>query len=119
MLAGVDPEEPPATVRADSYATYVLEQLRALGQVRCRAMFGGYGLYHGERFFGILYDGRLFLKTDERTRPEYEALGMEPFRPNERQMLKRYYEVPAEVVEDADRLAEWAERAADTAAAER
>ena len=75
-------------------------------------MFGGYGLYQGERFFGIIHDGRLFLKTGEWTRPEYVARGMLPFRPNPRQVLKSYYEVPADVVEDPERLAEWAARAA-------
>ena len=98
-------------VKDDSFRQFVLDQLHALGGVRCRAMFGGYGLYRGERFFGIIHGGRMFLKTDERTRPAYVARGMQPFRPNERQVLKRYYEVPADVVEDPDRLAEWAERA--------
>ena len=81
--------------------------------MRCRAMFGGYGLYQGGRFFGIIHGGRLFLKTDEWSRPEYVARGMQPFRPNARQVLKSYYEVPVDVVDDPDRLAEWAAAAAN------
>ena len=95
-------------MRDDSFRQFVLDQLRTLGEVRSRAMFGGYGLYQGERFFGIIHGGRLFLKTDERTRPEYVARGLQPFRPNDRQVLKSYYEVPADVVDDAEGLAEWA-----------
>ena len=75
-------------------------------------MFGGYGLYRGETFFGILFRGRLYFRTDEQSRAEYLERGMQPFQPNERMTLKSYYEVPADVVEDRDLLAMWAERAA-------
>lgn len=95
-----------------SFQTYVLDQLRQLGGVRSRRMFGGYGLYYDEAFFGIIYDGRLYYRTGERTRPEYERRGMERFRPNEKQTLKSYYEIPPEVLEDPRELAEWARKAA-------
>lgn len=36
---------------------------------------------------------------------------MEPFRPNVDQTLQRYYEVPADVLEDRGRLLEWAQQA--------
>ena len=31
--------------KEDSFRDFVLDQLHALGDIRCRAMFGGYGLY--------------------------------------------------------------------------
>lgn len=74
-------------------------------------MFGGYGLYQDETFFGILHQGRLYFKTDEATVGEYRKRRMKAFRPNARQTLKSYYQVPVEIVEDADQLADWAERA--------
>ena len=40
---------------------------------------------------------------------------MKPFRPNARQTLKSYYEVPADVVEDRGLLRRWADRARLTA----
>ena len=36
---------------------------------------------------------------------------MKSFRPNCKQTLKTYYEVPVEVMEDAGQLVEWAEQA--------
>ena len=36
---------------------------------------------------------------------------MGPFRPNERQTLKSYYEVPPEVLDDAEALFSWAREA--------
>lgn len=98
--------------KEDSFRDFVLDQLPALGDIRCRAMFGGYGLYLGEDFFGIVYDGRLYFKTDGGTRGKYERSGMGPFAPSETQVLKNYFEVPGEVLEDAEELTAWAREAA-------
>lgn len=101
-----------ATRKENFYRDFVLDQLRSLGDVSCRSMFGGYGLYLGEDFFGILHDGRLYFKTDETTRKKYRSRGMGPFAPSAKQVLKSYYEVPEEVVEDDEELASWAREAA-------
>lgn len=98
--------------KEDSFRDFVLDQLRPLGEVRCRAMFGGYGLYLGADFFGIIFEGRLYFKTDATTRESYRSLGMGPFAPGAAQVLKSYYEVPEEIVEDDERLADWARKAA-------
>jgi DNA transformation protein len=99
-------------MKDDSFKTYILEQLRDLGNVTCRAMFGGYGLYHAGTFFGILTrDGQLYFKTSPASRAHYIKHGMGPFQPNAKQTLKNYYEVPAEIIEDAEKLVEWARQA--------
>ena len=36
---------------------------------------------------------------------------MKPFRPSAKQTLKSYYEVPADVLENSDQLAAWAQEA--------
>jgi len=41
---------------------------------------------------------------------------MECFRPNERQQLTSFYEVPADVLENQSALGEWAARAISAAA---
>lgn len=94
-----------------SFNEFILDQLKALGRVECRSMFGGRGLYRNGTFFGILFKSRLYFKTDLSSRPFYLEKGMKPFRPNARQMLKSYYEVPADLLEDPDELVIWAERA--------
>lgn len=97
--------------RDEAFVRFVLDQLQTLGEVRPRPMFGGHGLYHRGVFFGIVFDGRLYLKTDADTVADYVAAGMGPFRPTPRQTLARYYEVPAEIIEDAELLAAWARTA--------
>jgi len=101
----------PESIR-DSFPDFVIDQLRALEELECRSMFGGYGLYLGEVFFGILFKGRLYFKTGEASRPKYVEKGMKPFRPSAKQTLKSYYEVPIEVLEDHDALVAWAHEAA-------
>jgi DNA transformation protein len=98
--------------KEDSFRDYVLDQLRSLEDLSCRSMFGGYGLYLGADFFGILYEGRLYFKTDATTRGNYRSRGMGPFAPRATQVLKSYYAVPEEIVEDDELLAEWAREAA-------
>ena len=90
---------------------FIQDQLRDLRGLACRPMFGGYGLYHGETFFGIIFRDRLFFKTDTSTAERYRAHGMRPFRPSATQTLRSYYEVPLEVMEDAEELTAWARAA--------
>jgi len=98
---------------------YVLEQLQDLGRLTSRRMFSGVGLYSGGLFFGLLYKDRLYFKTDDTTRPQYEARGSEGFRPrpNTARLKMRYYTVPADVLEDAEELVKWARQAVAVALA--
>lgn len=101
-------ERKAMAVKDESFRDFVLDQLATFGEVECRQMFGGYGLYLDDAFFGILWRGRLFFKTDDRSRPKYTDQDMKPFQPNAQQTLTSYYEVPVDVLEDGDRLVEWA-----------
>jgi DNA transformation protein len=97
-----------------SFLDYVLEQLADARGLKVRAMFGGHGLYMGASFFGIVHKGSLYLRTDEESRAAYLKKGSRPFNPKGAKELHRYYEVPAEVLEDADLLLGWARRAVKT-----
>jgi len=97
--------------RDESFKDFVLDQLQDLDGVEARRMFGGYGLYQDETFFGIIHEGRLYFKIDEKTVAQYRKRKMKPFRPNAKQTLRSYYQVPVEIIEDGDRLGAWAEAA--------
>ena len=101
-----------APSRPDSFRDFVLEQLTALPGLRCKRMFGGYGLYAGEVFFGIVFDGRLYFKTHPGTLAEYLEHHAAVFAPSEKQVLKNYREVPVDILEDSERLSLWARKAA-------
>jgi len=101
-------------MRDASFKDFVLDQLEGLEGVSARAMFGGHGLYLGEEFFGMTWKGRLWLRTDDRSRGEYEALGSEPIPFGNDPAGNVYWSVPEDVLEDARRLREWARAAAAT-----
>lgn len=96
----------------ESYAAYITEQLAGLGRLRAKRMFGGIGFYSDELFFGLLVASGLYLKVDDTNRGDYVARGMGPFRPyaDRPELSMSYFEVPADVIEDAETLVEWARK---------
>ncbi|MGZ8386407.1 MAG: TfoX/Sxy family protein [Nitrospira sp.] len=97
--------------KSDSFKTFILDQLGDLRGLTCRAMFGGYGLYQKAKFFGIIHKDRLYFKVTTATAPRYKAHGMKPFRPNAKQTLKSFYQVPVDIIEDAEALTNWVAQA--------
>ena len=105
--------------RKDSYVEYTLELLEPLGPVQARAMFGGWGLYFGGRMFGLIVEDRLFLKTDEVSRPDFESAGGEPFvydaGKGRKPVTLSYWTPPSEASDDAHALLPWARKAVESA----
>ena len=99
---------------SQEYLDYVLDQLTAFGTVTSRRMFGGAGLYHQGKFFGLIADDVLYFKVDDGNRKDYVDAGMGPFKPFGSYAMG-YYEVPADVLEDRDELARWTEKACNAA----
>jgi DNA transformation protein len=106
---------------SDDFRDFVLEQLAPAGRVTSRAMFGGVGLYLDGLFFALIDDDTLYFKSDDSTRARYEQAGSKPFCPFPDQPDKSmaYWQVPAEVLEDADELAAWAREAMGVALAKK
>jgi len=103
---------------SEEYLDYVIDQLSCIGEVAAKKMFGGVGLYHNELFFGLIAADVLYFKVDDENRPAYEKAGAKPFQPyGEESSSMSYFEVPADVLEDVDRLRTWA--TASVAAADR
>ena len=95
----------------ESFTTFVVDQLAALGTVEARQMFGGRGLYWKDQIFGLIDEGRLYFRVSEATVGRYVAEGSKPFEPWPGHVMKGYYEVPARVLEDGDEAASWAREA--------
>jgi DNA transformation protein len=94
------------------YVAYILEQLEGLGALRSRRMFSGVGLYSGELFFGLIHDDTLFFKSDSTNSAEYIARNMPRFMPfpDRPKAVMAYYQVPADIIEDAESLVAWARK---------
>ncbi|MBU0508305.1 TfoX/Sxy family protein [bacterium] len=94
------------------FLAYVLDQLRGVGGVTSKRMFGGACLFHYGKAFAVIAADVFFLKVDDTNRADFTSRGMEPFRPFvDKNYVMSYYEVPAEVLEDMDELALWANKA--------
>jgi len=103
------------------YLAYLLEQLEGLGNLRSRRMFSGVGLYSGELFFGLIHDDTLFFKSDGTNSAEYIARNMPRFMPfpDRPKAVMAYYQVPADIVEDAESLTAWARKSVAVALSSR
>jgi DNA transformation protein len=80
-------------------------------------MFGGYGIYLKGLMFGLVADDTLYLKVDEKNRPDYEKKGLGPFtyQRGGKPFAMSYYRAPAEAIDEADDLCAWARKAYDAA----
>ena len=56
----------------------IQDLFQELGTVRIRKMFGGQGIYLHDQMFGLVAADELYLKTDDETRPAFEAAGSRP-----------------------------------------
>ena len=103
------------------YRSFVNDELgRVIPGLRDRAMFGGVGIYAGDVFFALIDEDTLYFKVDDTNRDDYVAAGSGPFRPyGPDGEVMQYYEVPADVLEDAGALRTWAEKAIAVARAKR
>jgi len=102
------------------YREFVMEQLGRVAPVTSRSMFGGVGVYSDGLFFALMAGDTLYLKVDDSNRGDFEAAGTGPFAPfGDPSMVMRYYELPADLLEDADALRPWVFKAIDVARAAR
>lgn len=86
------------------------EVFERFGRVSARRMFGGHGVFHEGRMFGLVSGERLYLKTDEESRAKFEAKGLAPFEYMRSGKLTptSYVEAPPEIYEDREEAARWA-----------
>lgn len=92
------------------YLAYLLEQLAGLSALRANRMFGGVGLYSDGLFFAVIDDDTLYFKTGDSNSEPYRARRMPRFMPfpDRPEAVLGYHQVPADIIEDAEVLVDWA-----------
>ncbi len=96
---------------SQAYRDHVMEQLAPVGDIRARSLFGEVGLYADELIFGMIVDDVVYFKVDDTNRADYEAEGIGPFIAPWSGRPTSYYQVPATVLADPERLRAWVEKA--------
>lgn len=92
---------------SDSYIEFIKDQLEEIGEISSRKMFGGAGIYHGDKMFGLIANDRFYLKANEETKGKFEEYGMKAFMSSAKKKGMPYWEVPDEILEDRTKLFEW------------
>lgn len=88
--------------------------MHGINGVTARAMFGAYGLYKDGLVFGIVDDEQLYLKVGSTNISQYRSRQSHPLTyegKNKKEIALPYWEVPIDVLEDRELLAEWIEKA--------
>lgn len=98
---------------SSEFAAYVAEQLRPLGALAIDRFFGGLSIKSDAVLFAMIMDGSLYFAVDETLRGEYEKIGSRCFSYDSKKGrvdVKRFYEVPADFLEDPEQLLAFARR---------
>jgi TfoX/Sxy family transcriptional regulator of competence genes len=96
---------------ARQQALDVADQLHVMGPVEVGRFFGGARFALDGRQFGFVMKGDLYLRVDDRSRPDFENRGQGPFTYRTRYRtvtVASYYRVPDEVAASSDELSRWA-----------
>ncbi|CAH0533048.1 DNA transformation protein TfoX1 [Vibrio stylophorae] len=56
-----------------------LHLFEKLGAIKCRSMFGGFGIFSGDVMFALVVNDKLHFRADSLSQPRYEQLGMTPY----------------------------------------
>ncbi len=97
----------------NGFVDYVCDQLRPWAAVAARRMFSGHGLFRGGTMFALVVRDALYFRTAAGNVGDFLAAGMQPFRYRRggRAVALGYHEVPADVLDEPERLAVWAAKA--------
>jgi DNA transformation protein and related proteins len=99
--------------RQNEFVSHLLDLLHPLGEVSARSMFGGWGIYHTGKMFALVAIDTFYVKVDESTRAEFEALGLTPFEYETgggKRSVMAYFTVPVAALDSSTMLCEWAEK---------
>ena len=97
---------------------FIRELFEQFRPVTVRRMFGGAGIWADGVMFALVFDGAIFLRTDDESVPDFEREGSRPFvytRAKSKGRVGRaslsYWRLPERLYDDPDELAAWAARA--------
>lgn len=84
-------------------AEELVEKLSTIDGVTSKRMFGGHGIFHQDKMFGLITaKGGQYLKTNASNVDNFLKKG------SEKHSRLSYYSIPQEVLDDHDILLEWA-----------
>ena len=107
----------PSNQARNEFVDHCVELLGCLGHCTSRRMFGGHGFYIDGLFVALIAYERLFLKTDAKCRPQFDAAGCEPFvfHKEGEAVATSYLSAPEQAMESPALMQPWARLALEAA----
>jgi len=101
----------------NKFAEFVCDTFADLGDIHCRKMFGGYGVYCDGLMFGLVADDVLYLKAGPGNAELFREKELEQFEyPRGGKMIKMsYYQAPEVIFEDQQEAVSWGRKSVDCA----
>ncbi len=99
------------TGNTKEYIEYVLELLEPINAISSGKFFGGQGVSCNSVQFSMIMGNSLFFVVDDSTRDKYIDRGTECFwymKKTGKVKVKKYHEVPGELLDEPSTLLEWA-----------
>lgn len=100
----------------EEFKNFVLDQLQGIGEFETKRMFGGLALLHQGSAFAKIKHDKVWLKVDESNIIDFEKHEMQQYtygKDNSRKL--KFYETPIEIIEDRDKLKDWAKKSIEVA----
>lgn len=86
-------------------AELLVSRLEAIAGISSKKMFGGHGVFHRGKMFGIVDSkGQAYFKVGEANRHEYEEKG------SHKHGKMPYYSIPGSILNDGESLLVWAKK---------
>lgn len=103
----------PASAEEKVFTSYVVDLMQSIGPVRCKAMFGGYGIFLDGVMFALIADSVLYLKADKDLETDFTEKGLEQFTYSKKGKLFQmsYFQAPEETLENDREMNLWASKA--------
>ncbi|HWT17295.1 MAG TPA: TfoX/Sxy family protein [Variovorax sp.] len=99
---------------SSQFADFIVDRLSGVPRIARTRFFGGTGLSANATQFAMIMGSTVYFVVDKDTRPKYEALGSKCFAYDtkaRRVQVRKYFEVPIEIIEDQEALTAMAREA--------
>jgi DNA transformation protein len=98
-------------VNSEDFVAHVVETMRPAVAATAKRMFGGHGIFGGERMFALIVDDVLYLRCGEGNRAAFDRLGLPAFeysRAGGRRVAMAYRQAPDEALDSPSEMRDWA-----------
>lgn len=96
------------------FVEHIRDLLTPIGALTDGKFFGGHAFKYRQVQFAMVMGSTLYFRVNDETRQRYEAEGSKPFSYSTKNgvvQVRKYFSAPDELLENQERLIEWAKQA--------